>query len=307
MPFISGVLAPIWPRLQRLSAVGISGEPSEEAGPVPVTVRSIARVSPSPDASWALSGESSLLMDALGRGFIPVRTHMGCLVADGDPVVRPGTRADWPMVRAFLDLSQAGGRIPVLREVSPAMAELYRRKGFNVRLSGTRTRVDLSPASAPSLPPRAAEDRELEAEVLSERRALALYRPLALLSPGLDVTSLHGASVVVVRSGSRVVGWARLWAGEGGGSARMDRVRSGPSLSDGALEALLAAALDWSRELGAQALVLPSDLPPSALEALGRSGAVRREPRYTASPPGWRARVSDLLLRVPPLSAFLPT
>lgn len=279
---------------------------------MPVTVRSIVAESPSPEGWRALAGESSLFMDALGRGFFPVRTHMGCLVADGDPVVRPGTRAAPGLVEAFVDLSRAGGRIPVFRDASPPMAQLYHRMGFSVRRSGARARVDLSgdDSIGPDTPlGRGAELSRvsgLHQEVLTETQAIQLHRWLTVRSPGLDVSSLHGAHVVCLRQGRRIRAWARIWNGEPGGPVRLDRIRPAADLPPGAAEALLTGAIDWARRQGASALVLPRSLPPATMDRLGSTLPVREEARYTAVPQGWRGRAAGLLLRLSPVALILP-
>lgn len=281
---------------------------------MPVTVRAIVADSPSADGWRALSGETSILMDALGRGFMPVRTHMGCLVADGDPVVRPGTRAVQPLVEAFVDLSRAGGRIPVFRDASPSMAQVYLRMGFAILPSGERARVDLTrwetETRVHETPlARAAELARaggLDLEVLSEAQAINLHRRLAVRSPGLDVTSLHGCSVVALRQGRRIRAWARIWDGDVGGGVRLDRIRPADDLPPGAAEALLMGALDWARDQGATSLVLPRSLPSATMDRLEASLSVRGEPRYVAAPPGWRMRAANLLLRLRPLGVILP-
>lgn len=251
-------------------------------------------------------------MDALGRGFMPVRTHMGCLVADGDPVVRPGTRAAQALVEAFVDLSRAGGRIPVFQDASPSMARFYQRMGFVVRRSGERARVDLTrwDAGVQETPlARAADLAEaagLAIEVLSEAEAVRLYSRLAVHSPGLDVASLQGCSVVALRQGRRIRGWARIWDGDVGGGVRLDRIRPAEDLPPGAVEALLMGALNWAREQGATSLVLPRSLPLATRDRLEASLSVQGEPRYVAAPPGWRMRAANLLLRLRPLGVILP-
>ena len=279
---------------------------------MPVTVRAIVADSPTADGWRALSGESSIFMDTLGRGFLRVRTHLGCLVADGDPVIRPGTRAAQPLVEAFVDLSRAGGRIPVFRDASPSMAHLYQRMGFAVRRAGERARVDVTgeELEAEDSPlARAAELARaggLSTEVLSESQAIALHRRLAVRSPGLDVTSLHGCSVVALRQGRRVRAWARIWDGDVGGGVRLDRLRPAEDLPPGAAEALLMGAVHWAREQGASSLVLPRSLPAATTDRLKRSFPVRGEPRYLAAPPGWRMRAANFLLRLHPLGVILP-
>lgn len=312
MFLFSGVLAPFWPRIRSVPGPGVSGAPSQDAGPIPVAVRSIVAEAPTSEGWRALSGESSLFMDALGRGFIPVRTHLGCLVADGDPVVRPGTRAAQPLVEAFVDLSRAGGRIPVFREASPTMAKMYRQMGFSVRRSGERARIDLLDGGSLVDDTPLARGADwlraggLSTEVLSETEAVGLHRWLAVRSPGLDVSSLQGSSVVCLRQGRKVRAWARLWVGEVGGAARLDRIRPADGPPPGAVEALLVGAVGWAREQGASALVLPRNLPRATVDRLERSLPVRGEARYTAAPEGWRARAASVLLRLHPLGLVLP-
>ena len=312
MPLVS-VLAPLWPRLRWALEDG-TGAPADEAGPLPPTVRSIAVGSPSPEARRALAGESSLLVDTLGRGFLPVRTHMGCLVAEGDPVLRPGSGSSWHLIRAFLDLARASGRLPVLREVSPEMADQYRRMGLRIRRTGIRARVDLADAdpvtSAATPAIRAAADAEslgYRAEVLPEGRAIDALSALARLSPGLHAASLQGASVIVIRDRSKAVAWARLWRGEEGGEIRLDRIRSAEALPAGPIDLLVAEALQWGRAQGARSLVLP-DAAPAQLGVWRRLAAslpLIHEPRYTAAPGGWRGRLAAILLRLrPPVILF---
>lgn len=317
MFLFSGVLAPFWPRIRPVSPLRVSGAPDRDAGPIPVAVRAIVADAPTPEGLRALSGESSLFMDALGRGFMPVRTHLGCLVADGDPVVRPGTRAAQPLVESFIDLSRAGGRIPVFREASPAMALLYQRMGFSVHRSGERPRLELNRfgsigSDTPlSRATELAHAAGLSTQVLSEPEAIRLHRWLAVRSPGLDVSSLQGSSVVCLRQGRRIRAWARLWvgdvgAGDLGGAVRLDRLRPVQGLPPGAAEALLQGAVEWSLEQGASALVLPRSLPPATMDRLRRTLPVREESRYFAAPHGWRAKAAKVLMRVHPLGVILP-
>ncbi len=312
MPLVS-VLAPLWPRL-REARQDDTGAPADEAGPLPSTVRSIAVGSPTPEARRALAGESSLLVDSLGRGFLPVRAHMGCLVAEGDPVLRPGSGSSWHLTRAFLDLARASGRLPIFREVSPEMADQYRRMGLRIRRTGVRARVDLAAADpalsagTPSIQAAAeAESRGLRAEILPEGQAIEALPSLTRLSPGLHAASLQGASVIVIRDRSKVVAWARLWAGEAGGEIRLDRIRGAESLPAGPVDLLLVEALGWARGQGARSLVLP-DAAPTQLGAWRRlveSLPLIHEPRYAAAPGGWRGRLAGFLLRVrPPVLLF---
>ncbi|HSM06939.1 MAG TPA: phosphatidylglycerol lysyltransferase domain-containing protein [Longimicrobiales bacterium] len=313
MPLVS-VLAPIWPR-PRSGYEDAPGVPAPDAGPLPPTVHSIAVGSPSPDARRALTGESSLLVDVLGRGFLPVRTHLGCLVAEGDPVLRPGSGSSWHLIRAFLDLARASGRFPVLREVSPEMADQYRRMGLRIRRTGIRSRVPLdhvdpgSDVHSPVLRAAAeAETRGLRAEILSEGRALTQLAALARVSPRLDAASLQGASVILIRDGHQVVAWARLWTGEQGGEVRLDRVRTGEALRAGPIDLLLAEALQWSRGVGAISLVLPDAGPGQhdAWRRLSDSVPLVHEPRYTASPRGLRGRLASILVRLRTPGLILP-
>lgn len=312
MFLFSGVLTPFWPRFRPASPLRVSGAPSQDAGPVPVTVRSIVAESATAEGWRALAGETSLFMDALGRGFFPVRTHLGCLVADGDPVVRPGTKAAPALIEAFVDLSRAGGRIPVFRDASPPMAHLYHRMGFSVRRSGVRSRVELSGEGTIGSETRLGRAAELagvsglKREVLTEAQAIELHRWLAVRSPGLDVTSLHGAHVVCLRQGRRVRAWARIWIGEVGGAVRLDRIRPAADLPPGAAEALLAEAIEWARGQGASALILPRSLPQATMARLRSTQPVREEARYTAAPRGWRGRAAGVLLRLSPLGLILP-
>ena len=279
---------------------------------MPLTARSIVAEAPTPEGWRALTGETSLLVDALGRGFLPIRTHMGLLVADGDPVVRRGTRAAQPLVEAFVELSGAGGRIPVFRDASPSLANLYEQMGFEVRRQGERARVELSRTDSLDVPSPLTRAAELAAagglttEVLSETQAIELQRWLAVRSPGLDVASLHGCSVVALRQGRRIRAWARVWNGEVGAAARLDRIRPGADLPPGAAEALVHGALLWAQEQGATALVLPRSLPQATMDRLEHSLPVRAESRYVAAPPGWRARAAAVLLRLRPLGLILP-
>ena len=146
----------------------------------------------------------------------------------------------------------------------------------------------------------------LASEVLSEAQAINLHRRLAVRSPGLDTTSLHGSSVVALRQGRRIRAWARIWDGDVGGGVRLDRIRPAADLPPGAAEALVLEALNWAWKQGGTSLVLPRSLPSATMDRLEASLSVRGEPRYVAAPPGWRMRAANVLLRLSPLGVILP-
>lgn len=244
-----------------------------------------------------------------GEGFLPVRTHLGCLVAAEEHVMRSDETDDVPLLEDFLAQSRAGGRLPIIRGIRPNRAALYRSRGLVVRRSGEVLAVKLGAASPESV---ARTPMGRNAGALARVGAVltmgpspitvAVLEQLRGLDPGLDPDRLGEVIPAIVRIHGQMVAWALVRSHDDGTVLTMERARVTPGAPATVVDFLLVRLVEHAREQGYRRLVLGDEqgsaLPPSATLP-ERNLPVVHEPRYTARPGGLRglwAALSDRIL-----------
>jgi len=255
----------------------------------------------------ALRRETAFLMDPASRGALAVQTHLGCLVASGDPVGDPSVGGE--LVAQFVALARGGGRVPVVRNARREALALYAAHGLTPRpaapevvlalqelCGGTLRRTEVGQRA------QRAADAGAVLEVLPRPWAVTALPSLRALDPGLGERELRRVRAAMVRVSGRVVAFALYREGGPGGEVSLERARVADDVPEGTLAfLLLRLALRLRNDGFARLLVgaVASEEGEAATElvALLEALPVSLEARYTVGPRGWKGVWARLALQ----------
>lgn len=303
MFLLGGVLAPlVHPR----PAPGWAKPRPADPLPLPAALETVLEGAVRAPGRSALRGETAFLMDRTGRGALAVRTHLGCLVASGDPVGDSAREAE--LVAQFVALARGGGRVPVVRNARREALALYGAHGLRARAVAPEAVLSLRELSLGALEPTeawgvslTAEERGAVLEVLPRPWAVAALPDLRRVDPSLAASELRRVKAAVVRVAGRVVAFTLYREGAPGGEVCLERIRAAGDVPDGTLAFLVTRLALRLRCDGYARLLLgaPSALRAStpALAALLRELPVSMEPRFMVRPRGWKGLWAQVALR----------
>ncbi|MFN3260074.1 MAG: phosphatidylglycerol lysyltransferase domain-containing protein [Pikeienuella sp.] len=264
----------------------LSAQRVERAAPDPRLAGALPRTRRA-EAALIHLGDKEALFSADGAAFLLVGARGRGLVALGDP---EGPVAAWPA--AFAALRRAArrrGRGAMIYRAGPRAAALAREAGFAAFRIGREAMIDPAgfdlaapsrrrlrrkvrqaegaglsitfhePGAAPLGPLRAISDAWLAAKGGGERGfSLGRFEP----------SWLRRFPILVAQDeGGRAVAFLSLWVSGDGGEWSIDLMRAGPEAPQGAMQALIVAAIGRARAAGARRFSLCM-APLSGLEGV---------------------------------------
>jgi phosphatidylglycerol lysyltransferase len=230
----------------------------------------IVAASPEARASLALLGDKALLFHPGEDSFIVYRISRRSWVAFGDPI---GPPERWQDLMGRLDaLATSHGGWPVFFGVDEAGAQICRKLGFAVRKIGEAAIVPLEAASLETIDP-ALREAWREVERLGCRFDVVEPEELPRLMPALRAVAteweadkrartgtvsaeaitpdrLRPFPVAVVRSGYRIVAFARLSHSAGMAEIALDLMRHATDVPARILDFLMVEVMLWAKREG---------------------------------------------------------
>ena len=234
-------------------------------------VREVVATATHTAANLALVGDKGVLFSDDRKSFLMYGIAGRSWVAMGDPVGPARARSD--LARRFRTLARENGGRAVFYLVTPDNLAMYIDMGFSVAKIGETALIPLGTfsldgGSRKSL--RRARKTAIEAgctfSVAPAAEVAALLRELREVSNSwlaskrgkekgfslgyFDERYLQQCPIAVVRSGTRVVAFANIWAGADEAELSVDLMRYSPDAPAGIMDYLLSEILLWGKARG---------------------------------------------------------
>ncbi|WP_415288561.1 GNAT family N-acetyltransferase [Brevundimonas sp. S1H14] len=239
-----------------------------------------------PEAELALLGDKALLFSPSGRSFIAYRVRGRRWIAMGEPAGLAAERLE--LLWTFAQLADSYGGAAVFYSVGEGLLADLATLGLAVRKVGEAAVIDTARfttegkgrqnlrtavnraeregAGFEVAPPGAARGLEAELRAVSDvwlrhhngsEKAFSLGR--------FDIDYLDRQPLALVRENGRIVAFANLLSGAGGGEVMIDLMRYDPQGPNGVMDYLFTRTAQWARDQGLARLDLGM-APLSGLE-----------------------------------------
>lgn len=236
---------------------------------------------PESTPALALLGDKALLFSDCGDAFVMYGVSGRSWIAMGDPV---GVPARFPDVAwRFKEEADAHGAIPVFYQVTPSRLPLYVDLGMTLLKLGEEAVVPLETFSVDGADHRwmrrvlkESEKHQLRFEIVPPDQVLALLPVLRAISDAwlggkttrekgfslgrFDEAYLRHFPMALVHapsatsaSGSQIVAFANLWAGQDGGELSPDLMRRSADAPKGTMDFLFVQLMLWGKAHGYRA------------------------------------------------------
>lgn len=239
-----------------------------------------------PEAELALLGDKALLFSPSGRSFIAYRVRGRRWIAMGEPAGLAAERLE--LLWAFAQLADSYGGAAVFYSVGEGLLADLATLGLAVRKVGEAAVIDTARfttegkgkqslrtavnraeregAGFEVVPPGAARGLEPELRAVSEAWLRHHNGSEKTFSLGrFDIDYLDRQPLALVRENGRIVAFANLLRGSGGGEVMIDLMRYDPDGPNGVMDYLFTRTAQWARDQGVARLDLGM-APLSGLE-----------------------------------------